>query len=54
MSMTESDFPPSGNTDYDRLPVSIKASYTLEQYQWLSGDEKGRLEQSETEPEIFE
>jgi len=50
--MNEIAFPPTGNADYDRLPVSIKAAYTLEQYQWLSGDEKGRLEQTETEPEI--
>ncbi len=47
-----SEFPITGNSDYDRLPESIKALYTFEQYQWLSGDEKGRLEQRETEPEI--
>lgn len=37
--------------DYDALPESIKAMYTPEQYLWLSGEEKGRLVQTETEPE---
>lgn len=37
--------------DYDALPESIKALYTFEQYLWLSDDQKGRLEQTETEPE---
>lgn len=36
---------------YDELPKSIKVLYTPEQYLWLSDDEKGRLEQTETEPE---
>lgn len=46
------DFPLTGNPDYDSLPTGIKALYTFEQYQWLSGEEKGRLIQTETEPEI--
>lgn len=40
--------------DYERLPDAIKALYTWEQYQWLSDDEKGRLVQTECEPETFE
>lgn len=50
--MVDDGFPVSGNPDYDQLPAGIKANYTFEQYQWLSGDQKGRLEQTETEPEI--
>lgn len=38
-------------SDYESLPASIKALYTPEQYAWLSDDEKGRLVQTETEPE---
>lgn len=41
-------------TDYNALPECIKAMYTLEQYLWLSDTEKGRLMQTETEPESFE
>lgn len=44
----------SDNTDYEALPEAIKSTYTLEQYLWLSDDEKGRLVQTETEPESFE
>jgi hypothetical protein len=44
----------TGNGDYDGLPASIKSNYTFEQYQWLSGDEKARLMQTETEPEAFD
>ena len=39
---------------YDQLPESIKALYTPTQYLWLSDAEKGRLIQTETEPETFE
>ena len=41
----------TGNKDYDSLPAAVKDLYTLTQYLWLSGDEKGRLVQSECEPE---
>lgn len=37
---------------YDELPAAIKQLYSPEQYLWLSDDEKGRLEQTETEPEV--
>lgn len=37
--------------DYDALPRGIKDRYTFQQYLWLSDVEKGRLEQTETEPE---
>ncbi len=42
---------PTGNREYDLLPECIKINYTLEQWLWLSDDEKGRLEQNETEPD---
>ncbi len=42
------------STEYDALPECIKAMYTLHQYLWLSDDEKGRLMQTETEPESYE
>lgn len=42
------------STEYEALPESIKAMYSLEQYLWLSDDEKARLVQTETEPESFE
>ena len=41
-------------SEYEALPESIKAMYSLEQYLWLSDDEKARLVQTETEPERFE
>lgn len=44
----------SDNTEYEALPEAIKNLYTLEQYLWLSDTEKGRLMQTETEPESFE
>lgn len=37
--------------DYHRLPDSIKAGRTYEQWLWLSDAEKARLVQTETEPE---
>jgi len=50
--VNDQPFPLTGNVDYDALPESVKAGMTFEQYQWLSGAEKGRLLQTETEPEI--
>ncbi len=52
--MTEAPKPgtPGHPHGYDELPTSIKALYTPEQYLWLSDDEKGRLEQTETGPEV--
>jgi hypothetical protein len=41
----------SGNYEYDRLPESIKAVYSLKEWLWLSAREKQTLEQRETEPE---
>lgn len=41
-------------TEYDVLPESIRQNYSLLQWLWLSDDEKGRLVQTETEPETFE
>lgn len=41
-------------SEYEALPEAIKNLYTLEQYLWLSDDEKARLVQTETEPEAFE
>lgn len=41
----------SGNVEYDRLPDSIKAIYSLKEWLWLSASEKRNLEQRETEPE---
>lgn len=37
--------------DYEELPECIKALYTPKEYLWLSGEEKARLIQTETEPE---
>jgi len=39
------------HADYERLPVTIKAAYTLKEYLWLSDREKAGLVQTETEPE---
>ena len=38
-------------SEYDRLPESIKAVYSERQYLWLSDKDKKNLIQSETEPE---
>jgi len=43
---------PTGHAPYDTLPQGIKDRYSLQQFLWLSDDEKGRLVQTETEPEI--
>jgi len=40
--------------EYDALPEAIKAYYTWAQYQWLSDAEKGRLIQTETEPDQYD
>lgn len=37
--------------DYERLPESIKATYSYKEWLWLSAPEKRTLEQRETEPE---
>lgn len=36
---------------YDSLPECIRQYYSREAYLWLSDEEKGRLEQTETEPD---
>lgn len=38
-------------SEYDRLPESIKALHTEESYRWLPDDHKRNLIQNETEPE---
>lgn len=38
-------------SDYDRLPESIKRNYTEREYNWLPDDMKRTLVQYETEPE---
>lgn len=41
----------TGNTDYDALPVSIRALYPFRTWLWLSDAQKASLVQTETEPE---
>jgi len=41
-------------SEYDALPEAVKANYSMLQYLWLSDDEKGRLVQTETEPETYQ
>ncbi len=48
----ETQFPVTGNADYDALPDSVKAERSFEQYQWLSGAEKARLVQDSCDPEV--
>lgn len=36
---------------YEALPESIKATYTPDEYAWLSDEQKARLIQTETEPD---
>lgn len=43
--------PATSNREYDALPESVRALYTLQEYLWLSDAEKARLLQTETEPE---
>lgn len=38
-------------SDYDALPEAVKATYSEQEYLWLSDGEKARLLQTETEPE---
>lgn len=40
--------------EYQALPECIRQSYSYEQYLWLSEADKGRLLQSETEPDLYE
>lgn len=44
----------SALAEYAALPEDIRALYTYEQWQWLSGEEKVRLVQVETEPEQYD
>lgn len=52
--MTLVQQPPTGNAEYDALPAFIRARYSLKEWGWLSDSEKGRLVQTETEPEWAE
>lgn len=46
------DYVPAGAPDdYKGLPRSVRDLHPLEGWQWLSDAEKGRLVQTETEPE---
>lgn len=40
--------------EYEALPEDIRQLYTYEQYLWLSGAEKARIVQAETEPEQYD
>lgn len=40
-----------GDSEYDRLPECIKSMYSVEQWLWLSDEDKKNLVQTETEPE---
>ena len=39
---------------YDSLPEPIKASYTRQQWLWLSASEKKNLLKAECEPDVIE
>lgn len=39
------------NGEYDKLPESIRAIYSREQYAWLSDYDRATLIERETEPE---
>lgn len=39
--------------EYEKLPASIKASYTPQEWLWLSSLEKANLVQTETEPDKY-
>ena len=41
-------------SQYEELPESIKHTLTPTQWLWLSDAEKGRLIQTETEPETYD
>jgi hypothetical protein len=40
--------------EYETLPEDIQALYTYTQWMWLSGEEKARVVQAETEPEQYD
>jgi hypothetical protein len=42
----------TGNAEYDALPRAIREQHPLEGWLWLSEQQKGRLTQTETEPEF--
>jgi len=44
----------SGNESYDSLPASVRLSFTLKEWMWLSDLEKATLVRQETEPEWIE
>lgn len=44
----------SAQAEYAALPEDIQALYSYIQYLWLSGEEKARLVQAETEPEQYD
>ncbi len=39
--------------EYNALPESVRALYTVKEWMWLSSAEKARLIQTETEPDIY-
>lgn len=43
---------PTGHHEYDALPRPIKDLHPYSSWAWLSETEKGRLIQTETEPEF--
>ena len=43
----------SEQDDYSRLPEAIRDVYSRREYLWLAEDQKSRLIQTETEPEVF-
>lgn len=38
--------------EYDRLPESIKRTYSFSDYLWMDNEQRRTLIQSETEPEV--
>ena len=43
----------AGQDDYSQLPEPIRDVYSRREYLWLTDDQKKRLIQTETEPEVW-
>jgi len=39
---------------YEELPESVRQYYSLHEYKWMSGEQRARLVQEDTEPDYEE
>ena len=45
---------PSGDVEYDNLPVDVRMHVTPKEFRWMLADGRARLMRDFTEPEAFD